>query len=75
MDARVGLCLNVVHLVENQKALNPEFVRLLESLANGVVIADPVGTITFANHFLERMFGYERGELLGQSVETILPAD
>jgi PAS domain S-box-containing protein len=61
--------------VQDQSALNPEFVRLLESLANGVVIADPAGTITFANHFLERMFSYERGELLGQSVETLLPAD
>ena len=35
--------------------MNPEFVRLLESLANGVVIADAAGTIVFANHFLERI--------------------
>lgn len=55
--------------------MNPEFVRLLESLANGVVIADSAGAIIFANHFLERMFGYEDGQLLGQSVEVLIPVD
>lgn len=55
--------------------MNPEFIRLLESLANGVVIADPTGTIIYSNEFLERMFGYEHGKLLGQSVEVLLPAE
>lgn len=55
--------------------MNSEFVRLLESLANGVVIADSTGTIIFTNHFLERMFGYEPGQLVGQSVESLLPAE
>src|SRR5262249_50698335 len=48
---------------------------LLESLANGVVIADPVGTIVYANHFLEKMFGYDSGQLLGQPVEELLPSE
>ena len=47
------------------ESLNPDFVRLLESLANGVVIADPAGAIVFSNQFLDRMFGYEPGELSG----------
>jgi PAS domain S-box-containing protein len=55
--------------------LNPEFVRLLESLANGVVIADSTGRIIYSNQFLERMFGYDHGQLLGQSVEALLPAE
>src|SRR6476646_3786606 len=46
---------------------------MLESLANGVVIADSDGQIVFTNHFLEEMFGYESGKLLGQSVEILLP--
>jgi len=57
------------------KTLNPEFVNLLESLANGVVVAEPAGTIIYSNSFLERMFGYERGELLGQSVEALISAE
>ncbi len=63
------------YFVDGRRVLNPEFVRLLESLANGVVIADSAGTIIFTNHFLERMFGYPPGQLLGQSVETFLPAE
>jgi len=55
--------------------LNPEFVRLLESLANGVVIADSTGAIVYSNEFLERMFGYEHGKLLGQRIEVLLPAE
>jgi two-component system cell cycle sensor histidine kinase/response regulator CckA len=55
--------------------LNPEFTYLLDSLANGVVIADAAGTIVYSNRFLERMFGYEHGQLLGQSVEMLLPAE
>ena len=55
--------------------MNPEFVHLLESLANGVVIADEAGVIIYSNQFLERMFGYDRCELIGQSVELFLPAE
>jgi PAS domain S-box-containing protein len=55
--------------------MNLEFVGLLESLANGVVIADQAGTIVYANHFLEKMFGYDKGQLLGQRVEELLPAE
>ncbi|MBI4474050.1 MAG: PAS domain S-box protein [Acidobacteria bacterium] len=55
--------------------MNTEFVHLLESLANGVVIADRAGTILFCNQFLEQMFGYERNQLLGQSVEVFLPVE
>src|SRR4051812_34513861 len=55
--------------------LNPDFVRLLESLANGVVIADPSGTIIYSNQFLDKMFGYAAGELLGQKVEAFMPAE
>lgn len=56
-------------------SLHPEFVHLLESLANGVVIADPTGAIVYSNQFLERMFGYDHGQLLGRSVEMLLPTE
>jgi PAS domain S-box-containing protein len=55
--------------------LNLEFVSLLESLANGVVIADATGTIIFSNQFLERMFGYGHDQLPGQRIEVLLPAE
>lgn len=55
--------------------MEAEFVHFLESLAHGVAIADEGGTILYSNEFLERMFGYERGQLAGQTVEVLLPAE
>jgi PAS domain S-box-containing protein len=55
--------------------MNREFAHLLESLANGVLIADSSGKVVFTNNFLDRMFGYESGELLGKSVDVLLPEE
>jgi len=55
--------------------MNREFVQLLESLANGVLIANSNGLIVFTNNFLDVMFGYPRGELLGQGVDALLPEE
>src|SRR5438309_11881706 len=46
---------------------------LIESLPMGLVIADENGKITDLNESSLRMFGYSREELLGQTVETLLP--
>src|SRR6187399_806928 len=42
--------------------------RVLDSLADGVVVTDGDGLILYANAAEERMFGYERGELVGKHV-------
>jgi PAS domain S-box-containing protein len=55
--------------------MNREFAQLLESLANGVLITDSRGKVVFTNTFLDRMFGYESGELLGKSVDVLLPEE
>lgn len=46
---------------------------LLESASEGIVLIDASGRITLVNTAAERMFGYERNELLGQSLEILLP--
>ncbi|MGE0705658.1 MAG: PAS domain S-box protein [Vicinamibacterales bacterium] len=47
---------------------------LLESATQGIVSVDPAGTIVTANRALEAMFGWSPGELLGQSIEILVPA-
>lgn len=49
------------------------FRLLVEANANGLLVVDDKGRIEMANPALERMFGYARGELLGQSMEVLLP--
>ncbi len=46
---------------------NNLLIAALESARDGVMITDLQGTIQHVNHALERMFGYDRQELLGQN--------
>jgi PAS domain S-box-containing protein len=49
------------------------FRSLLESAPDAMVIVNPGGAITLVNSQTERMFGYQRAELVGQSVEILVP--
>jgi anti-anti-sigma factor len=49
--------------------------NLIDALADGVALADDNGALALANRRLEHMFGYSHGELLGQPVESLIPAD
>jgi formate hydrogenlyase transcriptional activator len=44
-----------------------------ESLPSGVLVVGPDGTIALVNHQLEVQFGYTRDELIGRSVDMLLP--
>lgn len=52
---------------------NERFHMMVEANANGLLVADNAGRIVFANPALARMFGYDREELLNQSLEMLLP--
>lgn len=45
----------------------------LESAAEGIVVVDRAGRIVLVNAKTEELFGYHRDELLGQSLEILLP--
>ncbi|HEY4744987.1 MAG TPA: PAS domain S-box protein, partial [Desulfuromonadaceae bacterium] len=46
---------------------------LLESLAEGVVIIDDSGTILLVNGAAEKMFGYQRTDLIGKPHAMLIP--
>ncbi|HET9224060.1 MAG TPA: ATP-binding protein [Roseiflexaceae bacterium] len=49
------------------------FQALLESAPDSIVIVDDAGRIVIANGQTERMFQYDRAELIGQAIEMLLP--
>jgi protein-histidine pros-kinase len=46
---------------------------LLDALPDAIVIVDPEGRIVEFNFMAQAMFGYDRMDVLGQSVELLLP--
>jgi len=46
---------------------------LFDSAAQGIVIIDQHGRIVSANPQVEQIFGYSRAELVGQSIEALMP--
>ena len=49
------------------------FRSLLEAAPDGILIADAEGIILAVNKQVERLFGFERSDLLGQSVDLLVP--
>ena len=50
-----------------------ELRLLLETAEQGILLMDARGTIVTANRALEAMFGWGQGELIGQSIERLVP--
>jgi PAS domain S-box-containing protein len=47
--------------------------QIMQTLAEGVAITDRRGQLVFANEALERLLGYEPGELVGRPWTTLFP--
>lgn len=57
-----------------RRRLEEERFRLaLESAPSGMLLADKEGRIVLVNRQVERIFGYKREELIGQTVELLVP--
>jgi protein-histidine pros-kinase len=49
------------------------FRALLESAPDAIIIVDHTGQIVLVNSRSEELFGYDRAELTGQSIELLVP--
>jgi PAS domain S-box-containing protein len=47
--------------------------KVLEAAPDGMLIADASGAIVFANRQITALFGFQPDELVGQSVESLIP--
>src|SRR5271168_1209927 len=59
--------------VTDRRRAEEGFRLAVESAPNGLLIVSRQGTIVLANHRAEEIFGYPAQELLGQSVEVLVP--
>src|SRR3954447_614643 len=49
------------------------FRQLVDAAPDGMIVCDPKGTMVLVNGEAERMFGYGRNELLGHSIDMLVP--
>ncbi len=74
----VGISFDVTDLRQKEdeaarRALD-RFQRVVEAAPNAMVLSNASGAIEMVNTEAERLFGYDRSELLGQQIEILLPA-
>jgi len=50
-----------------------QFQLALEAAPTGMIMIDPRGRIVLTNGHVEKLFGYERAELMGKSIEVLVP--
>jgi len=67
------LITSIIRDMTTQRLAEARFRGLLESAPDSIVVVDGAGIITIVNSETERMFGYERHELLGQPIEILVP--
>src|SRR5262249_7415661 len=49
------------------------FRLVVEASPNGIVLVDERGRIELVNAYAEKLFGYRREELIGQTMEILVP--
>lgn len=58
-----------------RKNTEDKIVAILESAPDAIVIVNKSGVIQVINRQTEKLFGYQRNELLGKSVEVLIPEE
>jgi PAS domain S-box-containing protein len=59
---------------QQESSLESRFRKLLEAAPDAILEVNQEGRITLLNEAVERMFGYSHDELLGLSVDQLVPA-
>ena len=55
------------------RSVDERFRIAVEAASNAMLVVNCEGTIMVVNSAAERLFGYEKGELVGQAIEILVP--
>lgn len=67
------MVLSAIVDITSRKRLEERFRQVVESAPNAMVMISSAGRIEMVNAQAERVFGYERKDLLGQPIEMLVP--
>jgi PAS domain S-box-containing protein len=73
LEAEGGLISSSIRDITQRKLADAMFRGLLESATDAIVIVNKNGKIVLANSQTERLFGYDREELVGKTVDLLVP--
>jgi protein-histidine pros-kinase len=68
-----SITMSAIRDITDRKKADEKFRGLLEAAPDAMVIVNGSGRIVLVNSQTERLFGYARSELIGQTVEMIVP--
>jgi PAS domain S-box-containing protein len=60
-------------LLDNEIKQKEQLNAIFNNATEGMLIVNKGGNIVLVNEFAERLFGYNQGELVGVSIENLLP--
>jgi PAS domain S-box-containing protein len=72
-DSRLIGGVKTIRCVSDGSQAEERFCLVVEDAPNAIVVVDGLGRITLVNKQTEALFGYERKELIGQSIEILIP--
>ncbi|HWE98923.1 MAG TPA: PAS domain S-box protein [Caulobacteraceae bacterium] len=67
------MVLSAIVDISGRKQLEERFRQVVESAPNAMVMIGATGQIVMVNAQAEKVFGYERAEMLNESIEMLVP--
>ncbi len=68
-----NLIMAAIRDISERKRAEAQFRGLLESAPDAMVVVDEEGVIQLVNSQTEKLFGYDRVQIVGQTIELLVP--